>query len=162
MASLRLLATPAKALAELEKAKHRQDFTVVLGDWAKGVQVRLGCTGAQACQQVQDVQERYGVHVPFRLFNQELDLWWWGDGGILCTGTSQSTPRDFLLEPDWRRHFGLAPLRQALGNPPDLRGYRLEAVELTHEEGGPYLRFLRLKPQGARSSASGRSSGTSQ
>jgi len=132
----------------LEVLTNQQNLFFILQDWDSGMHVDGNSTGNQVSQQLVTCRGKYGDSFGFRAFNEEVDVYWNGDFGIVCKGEEHGKTQELLFEFDTKRHPGMMKFENALTpkSEPDrsLRNLRVEAKEVTSEEGGVFLRFVKI------------------
>ena len=115
------------------------DLTVFLEDWDEGLRVETRLDGQKLVEQLIALRPKYGNRCHFRAFNDSLDVWWNGDFGIVCQGSSdKDTTVELHLESDAKRHPGML----AFGN---LTNAGIVATVVRAGDKDVFLRFRRLK-----------------
>lgn len=120
-----------KALGALDG---KQGITLLLEDWDEGLILMEGLSREEAVKRLRQAQGKYGTRVAWRAFNRQVDVWWNGEGGIVCEG-KRGNEVTLLLETDHRRFPGASTFQDA--------SYIRAAVEPVREEGRTvYLRLV--------------------
>lgn len=115
-------------------------LVLILQDWDAGMQVYDNYSGEEAVQRLADARAQYGDRFGFRAFNEDADVYWNGDFGIICTGIAPGKTQQILLEFDTKRHPGMASFE----NNRNLRSLRIVASEINSTDGENFLRFIRF------------------
>jgi len=118
----------------------REHLVFILQDWDSGMQVYENYSGEETVQQLADARGKYGDRFGFRAFNEEVDIYWNGDFGVIFTGQGVGPTQQILLESDTKRYPGMAKFEADR----NLRDLRIEAREITSEDGATFLRFVKL------------------
>ncbi len=112
----------------------------ILQDWDSGMQVYNNCSGEEVAERLTEARVQYGDRFGFRAFNEDTDVYWNGDFGIICAGIEAGKTQQILLEFDTKRHPGMASFEINK----NLRSLRIVAREISSTDGETFLRFIKL------------------
>jgi hypothetical protein len=119
----------------------KDGLTLILQDWDTGLQLLDNLSGQDVKQRVEAARQKYGERFSWRAFSRAVDIWWNGEGGVLCEG-SPIEEHTVHLETDYRRFPGASVFWQA--NLVDGR-YTHAVVEPIRQAGRVvYVRLLAL------------------
>lgn len=104
-------------------------------DWNTGLIVNKG-NFEELKTKVEELADKYNNNFKFKAFNEELEISWDGERGILLQeseeGEYEVVKNKLMIEGDWRRFGGVR----------DLNGYKWVEVRIYKE--GEDIRFIRL------------------
>ncbi|MEM2913992.1 MAG: hypothetical protein QXH91_01130 [Candidatus Bathyarchaeia archaeon] len=138
---MKLLPDFDEALKVLTRQK--ENMTLILGDWDNGLKLEKGLNGEEVIKKIKEASEEYGNRFSWRAFSENIDLYWNGEGALLCEGEPiQENKRKVFLETDFRRFPGIAIFWDVEFSEPEYTHAEVEDIYQGNEV--VYLRLLRL------------------
>ena len=123
----------------LSAAGGKESLTVIIEEASRGLELMLNKSGDELIGFLHKLIDKYGQALRFRLFNDEIDIDWRGDYGIVIEEIlDKANAIDIYLESDTKRHPGMLNLAETLG---DLKKCRLQAQLVAN---GSYLRLGKI------------------
>ncbi len=122
----------------------QQNMFFVIQDWDNGMLVYKDYDNVQIKQQLEEAASKYNDRFAFRAFNENTDIYWNGDFGIICTDIDNGKSRQVMMEFDTKRHPGMMNFAN-LFNKNLKKEIKIEAKEIKSTNGGNFLRFIRIQ-----------------
>jgi hypothetical protein len=129
---------------------NQKSLFVLLEDWEEGLTLCEEQEETQVKGLVEAARRKYGARFTFRAFNEDLDVWWNGELGVVCAGKPTAV-KEVMLATDYRRFPGVAVFRTEDLN--DERYDRVLVEEIREAHRVVYLRFVKLLKVGEDSAA---------
>lgn len=116
----------------------QENLFLLLEEWEEGLKLYPEQSGVQVRGAVEAGKRKYGEHFSFRAFNENVDVWWTGEIGIVCEGKPKAV-KEVVLATDYRRFPGVAVFRTE-----DLKDERYHRVLVEEIQEGHRVVYLRL------------------